>query len=208
MSPRTNGPRCGAQTDHGPCGQPAGAGTAHKGTGSCKHHLGNAPSHVKSARRAQAEEACRKFAVPVDVSAEDALIGALAVAHGVVLFYRARVQELSHDHMTAGTERITRVRTTNGGGAQVVEDRTVAKSMPNVWITLLNEADRHYAAVAETVARLGIEQRKLDLGHEQAAMVRAVILLALHRLAGISPDDPRIRVELPPIIRELTGGDE
>jgi len=49
---------CGATTRNGgPCGQAAGWGTPHPGTGRCKLHGGAAPNAIRAAEVEQAREA-------------------------------------------------------------------------------------------------------------------------------------------------------
>ena len=113
------------------CTLPAGWGTDHVGAGNCRKHLGNSPNAVTHARHVMAADACERFGVPIETSAEAALLDALAHAAGDVVFYRARVQELSREQMVYGAERVTRTARLNGQGqGQVIEDITRAVSRP------------------------------------------------------------------------------
>ena len=204
--PRTNGPTCGAETGHGPCGQPAGAGTSHLGVGTCKHHLGNAPMHVAHARRLQAEEAARRFGVPVEISAEDALLEALAVAHGTVLFYRAQVQALTPDAMRQGATKVQRTQKQGQerGRVDTSETVTTVEARKHMWVVLLQEAEAHELAVARTIAQLGIAEQQVRIGQAQGERLRKLLLSMLGDL-GIAPDDPRLGVIIPRRYAELTG---
>ena len=90
----------------------------------------------------------------------------------------------------------------------ITETTTTTEARRHIWILLLQDAQSHLLAVASTVAKLGIEQRRAEIDAATAATLKAVIVMTLHRLAGIAADDPRITVEVPAIIRELTGGDD
>jgi hypothetical protein len=108
--------------------------------------------------------------------------------------------------MTYGSERVTRTRRPDGQGTgQVVEDTTVLKSRASVWIGLLQQAEAHHLEVAATIVKLGIAARRVELEREQVRIAQQVVLVALQRLAGISPDDPRVARELPAIVREIAG---
>lgn len=207
--PRTNGPTCGAETEHGPCGQPAGAGTSHKGYGTCKHHLGNQAQHVIHARRLQAEEACRTFGVPVEVSAEDALLDELATAYGTVLFYRTKVQALNpQSSMIQGATRVQRTAkqgVEQRGRVDTNETITVVESKPHVWIQLLQQAEAHLLAVAGTITRLGIEDRRVRIAEQEGMLLRKLMLSVLSDL-GIAPNDPRLAEIIPRRYAELVPG--
>lgn len=196
------GPKCGARGHQSgdPCDLPAGWGTDHVGVGQCRKHMGNAPNNVASARRLQALEATRRFGTPIETTAEEALLRELHVTAGEVEFYRSQVARLPPDAMVYGTERATRRRR-----GDVVEDETVVRSRPNVWVTLLHQAESHHLEVAATIARLGIEARAVEVSREQMLIVEAIISQALWRIAGIRGDDPRVQRELPEIIREIGG---
>lgn len=150
-----------------------------------------------------AEEAAHRFGVAVETTAEDALLKALARAQGYVLFYRERVAALTADQMVFATERITRVQrpVLNGPGV-MTEDVTVAKSVPNVWVKLLVEAEKHLLAVAGVVASLNIEKRRVAIAEEQGEMFYQAMerIVAKLGLGG----DPRLPVIVAEVIAELT----
>lgn len=204
--PRTNGPTCGAKAANGPCRNPAGMKTDHVGYGRCHRHGGATPNHMKHVERPMAEDAARTFGLEVETTAEDALLQALFRAVGTVMFYRSHVRKLTDDQMVYGTERITRTaRAVPGtpGSAQTVEDVTVAKSVKNVWVILLAEAEAHLLKVAGTVATLNIEQRRVAMAEEQGAFFYRAMVLVLDRY-GIRDDDPQLPVIIGEVIEGLT----
>lgn len=151
------------------------------------------------------EEAARTFGLEVETTAEDALMGALMRAHGTVLFYRSKVRGLTDDQMVYGTRRITRtVRPQSGpGGVTMLEDVTVAESVVNVWVKLLQEAEKHLLAVASSVASLNIEQRRVAMAEEQGAFIFEAMTRILTRF-GVADDDPRLPVIVGEVLSELT----
>ncbi len=204
--PPQHGAKCGANTRHGPCKNPAGFKTSHPGYGQCTFHGGHAPGNVIHANRVMAIEAARKFGLRVDISAEQALLDELALSRGIVEFCREQAMKLAPAEMVYGTERVTLTQRPASGGSGMAEElTTVSKSQPHMWIVLLRDAERHHFAVAAEIARLGIEARRVELEREQVTVMRQVILAALYRFAGITEDDPRVAEELPAIIRGKLG---
>lgn len=198
--PRTNGPKCGANTSHGPCGNPAGKGTPTPGVGRCHRHGGCTSSHQVAARRSLAVDACERFGIPIESSAEDALLYELSMARGQVVYFRARVGELTADQMTQGTERITRRQR-----GQVIEDTIVAKSRKNVLVELLEAAQRHHHEVARTCAVLSIEHRRIAQAQEQGEFFYRAMILVLAAY-NIPDDDPRLGTIVGEVIEGLTDG--
>lgn len=204
--PKTLGPTCDEPTPHGPCKQPAGNNTPHLGYGRCSTHRGKTPGHIRHWERVLAEQdvqrAIEEFGLEVETTANDALMGALARAQGMVLFYRERVRRLPEDQMVYGRERITRTQkqsTNLAAPGTVVEDTTTVRSVPNVWVKQLEGAERHLVAVASKVAELHIEERRVALAKEQGEMCyRAMSRVMAHY--GIPEDDPDLPVVLGQVI--------
>lgn len=212
--PNTKGPRCNAPTrqgDHHPCKFPAGARTPHLGFGRCWKHGGNSPTHIKYGERLMAEEAAARFGLEVQTTAEDALLGALWRAQGTVMFYRERVRALTDEKMVYGTEKVMRTqRPANRigdikGTPFLVEDTQTVKTSVNIWVTLLEKAERHLLAVAGEIARQGIEARRVQIAKEQGAVFFTAMVKVMARL-GVPDDDPRLPIVVGEVIAELTGG--
>lgn len=202
--------RCGAakrQEPGGVCTQAAGWGTDHPGVGRCKLHGGNTPNQRESARRLMAEAAARRFATPVDIKPDEALLHELQVSFGVLEFYRAKVRELGDDAMIRGWTSARRTVKTGMSdvGRPVNSDETVtlAESKPHVWVQLLQAAERHHLEVVKVCMQVGITSHVIDLLKQTAAVWVQMILTALERF-GIEGDDPRIPVIVPEIIQRAT----
>jgi hypothetical protein len=211
-SPKTLGPKCGAAGKDGPCRNGAGERTDHLGTGRCYRHGGATPTHQINAEKTMAEQALQEalttFGLEVETTAEDALMGALMRAHGTVLFYRSRVRALTDDQMVYGTRRITRTVRPAGpngpaGATQMIEDVTVAETTVNVWVRLLEGAEKHLLAVASQVAALDIEQRRVKIAEEQGAFIFEATARILAKM-GISEDDPRLPLVVGEVLEELS----
>lgn len=147
------------------------------------------------------EDAARQFGIEVETTSEEALLGALTRSLGYVIFYRGRVQSLPPDQLTYGAERVTRTRRPNlDRPGEVIEDTTVAKTTPHIYLVLLKQAEEFHFRVAAKIAELQIEAHRVRLAEEQATMFYHGILRIIERL-GISPDDERI----PGIISDVMG---
>lgn len=149
------------------------------------------------------ERAIAEFGTEVETTAEDALLAALWRAHGTVLFFRDHVRKLTDEQMTYGTQRITRTVRPNGQGGTVVEDVTVARAAKNIWVQMLQEAERHLLAVGAAIATHHIEQRKVALAEEQGQLLYTAMGLILERY-GIPNDDPELPVIVGEVIDRLT----
>lgn len=206
--PRTTGPTCGFERKQGrgPCGNPAGMGTDHRGYGHCKLHFGNQINHVRQAVKLMTEDAAAKFGVPIESTAAEAMLDALYHANGAVAFYRARVEELSPEQMTFGHERITRSQRANPNGPGVViEDVTIAKSTVNVWIRLHDAAEAHRLRISSTIATLKIEDRRVKVAEDLGTAFYEALLLTL-RDRGMDPlEQAAIIQALPAAVATITG---
>lgn len=206
--PRTTGPTCGynRKQGRGPCGNPAGMGTDHKGYGHCKLHFGNQINHVRQAVKLMAEDASQKFGVPIESTAAEAMLDSLYHANGAVAFYKARVEELTTDQMTFGHERITRSQRPNPNGPGVmIEDVTIAKTQENVWLRLLNAAETHRLKVSATIATLKIEDRRIKVAEDLGTAFYEALLLTL-RNRGMDPlEQAEIIQALPGAVATITG---
>jgi hypothetical protein len=129
---------CGATTRGGKqCGRPAGWGTTHVGSGTCKLHLGSVQTHIVKAQRERVTEAAALMGVPTDVDPHEGLLRMLAVAsgggQGGIPEHKPNVLVKMH---TDAVDRVTRIaKTCADAGVQerairVVEDN--AEQIANV----------------------------------------------------------------------------
>jgi hypothetical protein len=93
---RSNYPLCGAKKRNGElCRAFAGQGTDHPGTGRCKFHAGNTPSHKQAATIAEAKQRMIKLGAPMErVAPQTALVGILRATAGHVAWLHAQVGAL------------------------------------------------------------------------------------------------------------------
>jgi hypothetical protein len=85
-------PLCGAKKKNGkPCRALAGMGTSHPGLGTCRHHFGNAPNHIKHAIKEEAKKHATSFGEPKRVMPGEALLEMLWTAYGQVHWLQGEI---------------------------------------------------------------------------------------------------------------------
>ena len=175
-----------------------------RGASVCKWHGGGAPA-VKAAgeRRAQ-EEAARKqlsaLGEPQEIDPAEALLKLISWKHGEVIWLRAQVQDVADEKLTWG-----RTQTDVGLGAQGPVDTTTEKAAPNVWWTLLRQAEDQLANYATRALKAGIAERQVRLAEAQGQMVYAVLLAVFERLS-LTPEQWELaRMAAPQELRRLSG---
>jgi hypothetical protein len=147
------------------CCNPAGKDTDHKGFGHCKKHGGTNVTGDKYGKKLMAIDACDRYGAPITTDPWTVLGGLLAIAWGHVAFYRAAVAE----HGAVGDD-----------------------GRPSVWQVLYQQERSEALKVAETCARVGVEERitrAIELGAEAFVAYGQAQLRAL----GVDPfsDDGR-----------------
>ena len=164
---------CGAQRPNQPkgvtCQNVAGHGTDHVGTGRCARHGGLTPSHKRAAEVELAKQAAAKYGLPVDVDPAEAMMRAVAVSYGSVLYMEAAVAALDKP-WTEGED---------GGKPHVA------------WTMLMAERKQH-TDICRDALRAGVERRNIEL---QEGMARKLVegFAAFARLLGHDPAAPTVR---------------
>jgi hypothetical protein len=94
-------PLCGAKKKNGQlCRAFAGQGTRHSGTGRCRHHAGNTPSHDKRAIKQELTRRMVTLGEPIeDVTAVGALLSELYASTGHVAWLRQQIADMSQDEL-------------------------------------------------------------------------------------------------------------
>jgi hypothetical protein len=169
-------PRCGADTGHGSCKQPAGWGTEHVGIGRCKLHGGSTPSHVVAARQVQAREAVVTYGLPVDVSPAEALLEEVRWTAGHVVWLRERVQALEADGVA-----------------------------DSVWVDLYQRERKHGVDVAAAAVRAGVDVAMVRLKERQGEALVVALRRLMDGLGLSERQEVRLREAWPVFVAELTG---
>lgn len=143
------------------CDRPAGWGTDHVGTGTCRTHGGNTPNHRKHAQEQQARAQAARLGVPVVTSGAAAVEHALALAHGQMLVAAAVVAELPPDQL-------------------VVLDKSGSSRVCGQ-VAFFQESLRDYARQAKDVVGLGLDAQRLQFERDRVEMM----IVAFQRAIGL-----------------------
>jgi hypothetical protein len=165
---------CGADNGtEGGCGLSAGWGTNHKGTGRCRKHGGNTPTHVKSAVVAEAKRDVVLFGGRRDIHPADALLELVQWTAGEVDYWRHRVRLLDEHDLTWG---VTRVK--EGG-----DDRgTTEEAKPNVAYAMLVDASNRLERYSASALKAGVDERRVKIAEQQGTLLHGVLVAVLGEL--------------------------
>jgi hypothetical protein len=174
-----SGSKCSGTNREGqPCGNAAGKGTDHVGSGNCKHHGGATPAGRKHAQEQAARKAVETYGLPRDISPTDALLEEVRYSAGHVAWLRAKVAELEAADLVWGmTEQVDKGATEFSG-----VDTTHAAAV-NVWLELYFRERKHLLDLTKTAISVGIEERRVRLAEAQGALMNDVIRRILARLS-------------------------
>jgi hypothetical protein len=150
-------PRCGAKTDHGPCGLPAGWGTNHVGSGACKLHGGNMRNHVIAANRRKATNAVATFGLPREIDPQTALLEEVHRTAGHVAYLQSKI---------AGFETDDELKQL---------DMSERFEKPAVWVEMYEGERRHLVRVAKACIDAGIAERAVRLAEDQGRQLANVL---------------------------------
>lgn len=182
------------QTDGAEC-----HGLAVLGLDKCKRHSGvntdKSPAHIA----AIIERDNPLAGQPMDITPAQALLWRVRVLAGEVQRLDERIAQLEQDELVYGVTAETEEH-----GDDTVTSKVTRGPRINAWLILRSERERMLNVACEAALRAGVEQALVEIAREHVATLRTVILVALERIGGITADDPRIREQLPSIIRELT----
>lgn len=145
-----------------PCGNPAGKGTSHLGTGNCKHHGGSTPTGRASALNEQARGELARLDLP---PVEDPL-SELAKVCAQVLGWK--------DQIAAKVNDLDGLRYEGEGSGEQLRAEVA------LWERALDRCERFLTAMA----RLNIDERLASISEARAVTIISVFTAALER-AGV-----------------------
>lgn len=183
------------------CRNRAGAMTDHLGVGQCRLHGGNRPPQVLHAKRQlsilAAQRALAKFAQPIAVDPEQALLDLVSEAAGNVAWLGARVAELAEGVLPEGVEPggpgATAVQADRGrwrtltgysqgaglfgpsiaidkeGGEHIVGEE--ARGMVKLYGEWADRLQKYAKAALEA----GIERRRVEMAEKQGETIVVVV---------------------------------
>lgn len=159
----------GRRRDGKPCGNPAGAGTGHLGTGNCKHHGGSTPNGRKSALEQQGRLELARLNLPPVADP----LSQLAAVTAEVLAWK--------DAWAARVNDLTSVRYQGTGAGEQLRAEIA------VWERALDRCERFLVAMA----RLNIDERLAAISEAQAAAVIEALGVGFDRI-GTPPEQRRL----------------
>jgi hypothetical protein len=142
---------CAAKKKNGEkCRAFAGQGTGHFGSGKCRWHLGNTPSHHAHAVKQEAHSRMVEFGQPIDVDPAAALLGVLHLSAGHLNWVRAELAAM--------------------------DDKTTFEAQ--VLLRLFDGERDRIARIAKAALDVGVAEQTIQLveryGEALAAMLRAI----------------------------------
>jgi len=162
---------CGAKTrSGGTCRKFAGESTEHPGTGRCKYHGGNTPSHRKNAVELEAKQRMVKMGSPIDgTRPHEALLGLLRSSAGHVAWLMREVGELddlgTHEakvilHLyDEERDRLTRVAKAASDAGVDQAEILVMEAQAVTMVKVLRDAAEDIGLSRDHVAALGNAMR-------------------------------------------------
>jgi hypothetical protein len=195
--PLCGGSRRGANSGE-TCTRPAGWGTPTPGTGRCKLHGGNTPSHQQAVQRTLAVEAVKSYGIKSDLPPTAALLEEAQWSHGHVVWLRDVVQQIDPEALVWGKTEEHEKTASEFPGVDVKK-----LAAPNVWLKLYHEERRLHLDLVKTIETFKLEQRWQDLLHRNGELMRQVLVAVLAR-RGL-PVDAGLASEIQDEIGRIAG---
>lgn len=189
LSTRINLDGCGAMKSDGEtrCKLKKGFGTDHPGTGRCKYHGGNLPTHKKAAAVEEARRLLRSLTGSAPIDPNEALIQAIARSNAKVMFWDEYIVGRS---LTLHEEE------------SLPADEAIDPLDPKTAVALnhLAQAEDQLSRIARNSVDLGLKERQVALLEGMSLMIVKVFRASLASL-GMSPEQiesaqPHIRQQL------------
>lgn len=153
---------CGAaKKGGGKCARAAGWGTDHVGFGRCKSHIGSTRNgKIAAAKEEAVETAMLLLGAAPNISPHDAILQCLHSAWGEWHFYEHQIASITLDEVI-----VRPLAETAAGKNGVVRDLQGREEI-NLWIHMRNVARDKAARFAEMAARMGVEERRVQLAED------------------------------------------
>jgi hypothetical protein len=205
--PTAQGYYCGAKKrSGGNCERVAGAGTNHKGVGTCSNHLGSTDRAEVAGQVFLAKREAMVMGVPLNIEPHEAILECIRIAAGEVAYASERIAALQAGEAVGPVVSRTDRPLKEEKGAESPDYRVeeIREDSPDlhIWIKVRHLAmDRlvQYSAVA---IKAGIEERRVQLAESQGQLLVTVIRGVLEQVERLVDRKIMSRPELPTIVRE------
>lgn len=168
----------------GRCSKPAGWGTAHPGTGTCRLHGGAVPTHARSNAVPQLEMLVG-FRVP-NVKPHDALLMCVRIAAAEVSYYSHQIAQLEESDVVG---RPTKEAIAATKDVWDIVDLQMPQEM-NIWIKARASALDRLAKHSKLAIDAGIEERMVSIAENVGNRMAMAIEGILNQL-DLTPDQIR-----------------
>jgi hypothetical protein len=191
---------CNGTTRAGnPCGnRPITGGTV------CRMHGGSAPAVKAKAAERKQQEAVRRTLMalgePEPIDPAQALLNLIAWKHGEVQWLRSKVQAVQDEVLVWGA---TEHR--EGVGPEGPISVTSERAQPNVWWSLLRQAEDQLSDYASKALRAGVAERQIRLAESTGAAIAGVVNVILDRLQLNAVQRGLVPTVVPEAFRMLKG---
>lgn len=191
---------CNGTTRTGnPCGnRPIIGGTV------CRMHGGSAPAvKARAAERKQqdvAKRALMALGEPEPIDPAQALLDLIAWKYGEVRWLRDKVQAVKDELLVWGA---TEHR--EGVGPEGPISVTTDRAQPNVWWSLLRQAEDQLSEYASKALRAGVAERQIRLAEGQGAAIAGAVNMILDRLQLTAAQRGLVPTVVPEAFRMLKG---
>lgn len=192
---------CGAKKRNGdPCrAKPIPGGTR------CVRHGGKAPQvRAAAARRVALQTLDHEMTVLgirdqyPDVDPAAALLRVVSSTHAEVLYLEQRVAELDDQDLAWG-----KVQHEKGVGPEGPIDKTTEKATEHVLVTQLRDARDRLARYSTMALRAGIEERRVRMAEDNAALIAGAIQRVLAALDLTETQQAQVPTVVPAVLRSI-----
>lgn len=196
MEPSGSNPahgKCGGTNRQGvPCGNAAGKGTDHLGSGNCKNHGGSTPSGRRYAQTELAKRAVQTYGLPREVAPDVALLEEVHRTAGHVAWLQQKVADIEHDDLVWG-----KVEEVDKGAGEFTGVDITYRAQANIWLDLYQRERKHLTDVCKAALSAGIAERQVKLAEQQGTLIAQVITRILDDLS-LSADQRALVSEVVP----------